>query len=71
VATSVFAAVPQKALPLAGSYLADCNAKQPRADAEDAALASRLWLETGRLVERIGAERTAARPDPREGPRLP
>jgi len=42
-ATEVFAAVYPKALPLAGQYLADCNAATPRRDAEDATLAQRLW----------------------------
>ena len=35
-----------KAVPLSGNYLADSNVKKPRADAEDAALAARLWTES-------------------------
>jgi WW domain-containing oxidoreductase len=54
-ATEVFAAVNPKAVPLAGSYLADSNAKAPRADAEDAALASRLWVESERIVKGLSA----------------
>jgi NAD(P)-dependent dehydrogenase (short-subunit alcohol dehydrogenase family) len=49
-ATEVFAAVNPKALPLAGKYLADSNEKKPRAEAEDPALAKRLWEETERIV---------------------
>lgn len=49
-ATEVFAAVNPKALPLAGSYLADCNVKKPRADAEDTALASRLWNKSEEIT---------------------
>jgi NAD(P)-dependent dehydrogenase (short-subunit alcohol dehydrogenase family) len=49
-ATEVFAAVSPKAVSLAGSYLADSNVMKPRADAEDAALATRLWAESERIV---------------------
>ncbi len=49
-ATEVFAAVNAKALPLAGSYLSDSNVEKPRADAEDAALATRLWVESEEIV---------------------
>ena len=42
-ATEVFAAVHPAAAALSGSYLADCNVARPRADAEDPALARRLW----------------------------
>lgn len=54
-ATEVFAAVNPKALPLAGSYLADSNAKTPRAEGEDAALATRLWVESERIVQGLKA----------------
>jgi WW domain-containing oxidoreductase len=53
-ATEVFAAVGPKAVPLAGNYLADSNAKKPRADAEDAALATRLWVESEKIVQALG-----------------
>jgi NAD(P)-dependent dehydrogenase (short-subunit alcohol dehydrogenase family) len=49
-ATEIFAAVSPKALPLAGSYLADSNVKKPRADADDAALAARLWAKSEEIV---------------------
>jgi WW domain-containing oxidoreductase len=52
-ATEVFAAVNAKALPLAGSYLSDSNVEKPRADAEDAALATRLWAESEKIVESL------------------
>ena len=50
-ATEVFAAVHPKALPLAGCYLADSNLDKPRTDAEDAALATRLWAESEKIVQ--------------------
>jgi hypothetical protein len=53
LAREVFAAVNAKALPLAGSYLSDSNVKKPRADAEDAALATRLWAESEKIVESL------------------
>ena len=40
-----------KALPLAANYLADSNVKKPRADAEDPALATRLWAESEKIVQ--------------------
>lgn len=49
-ATEVFAAVHPKALALAGHYLADCNAKAPRRDAQDAELARRLWAVSEDIV---------------------
>src|SRR5579863_7929478 len=52
-ATEVFAAVSPKAVPLAGNYLADSNVKKPRADAEDAALATRLWVESEKIVQAL------------------
>lgn len=52
-ATEIFAAVNAKALPLAGGYLSDSNAERPRADAEDAALATRLWVESEQIVQEL------------------
>lgn len=49
-ATEVFAAVHPKALPLAGHYLADCNIKTPRRDAQDAELARQLWAVSEDIV---------------------
>ena len=53
VATEIFAAVSPKAVPLAGNYLADSNVMKPRADAEDAALATRLWAESEKIVQAL------------------
>jgi len=53
VATEVFAAVSPKAVHLAGNYLADSNVKKPRADAQDAALATRLWAESESIVQAL------------------
>lgn len=52
-ATEVFAAVSPKALPLADSYLSNSNVTKPRADAEDAALATRLWAESEKIVRAL------------------
>lgn len=52
-ATQVFAAVHPQALPMAGQYLADCNAKKPRADAEDPQLAKRLWQVSEEIVAKL------------------
>lgn len=52
-ATGVFAAVNPDAIPLAGGYLVDSNAENPRADADDAILASRLWVESERIVQSL------------------
>jgi NAD(P)-dependent dehydrogenase (short-subunit alcohol dehydrogenase family) len=52
-ATEVFAAVSPKAVPLAGNYLSDSNVEKPRADAEDAALATRLWAESEKIVQAL------------------
>jgi NAD(P)-dependent dehydrogenase (short-subunit alcohol dehydrogenase family) len=52
-ATEVFAAVSPIAVPLAGNYLADSNVKKPRADAEDAPLARRLWAESEKIVQAL------------------
>ena len=54
-ATEVFAAVHPKALAFAGQYLADCNAATPRKDAEDAALARKLWSVSEQIVQGLPA----------------
>jgi WW domain-containing oxidoreductase len=56
-ATQVFAAVHPKALPLAGSYLCDSNVGKPRADAEDAGLAARLWTKSEEIVQALEVAR--------------
>jgi len=43
----------QRSVPLAGNYLADLNLKNPRADAKDAALATRLWAESEKIVQML------------------
>jgi hypothetical protein len=45
--------VSPKAVPLAGNYLANSNVKKSRADAEDAALATRLWVESEKIVQAL------------------
>ena len=54
-ATQTWAAVHPAAAPLSGAYLADCNVARPRRDAEDPALAARLWEVTERIVARLPA----------------
>jgi NAD(P)-dependent dehydrogenase (short-subunit alcohol dehydrogenase family) len=49
-ATGVWAAVHPDAAAYSGAYLADCNIRKPRREAEDAVLAERLWTESERLV---------------------
>jgi len=52
-ATSCFAVAHPGAAGLSGSYLADCNVKQPRADACDAALARHLWDVSEDIARRV------------------
>ncbi len=49
-ATEVYAAVHPAMAGTSGAYLADCNVATPRADADDPALARRLWEVTERIV---------------------
>jgi NAD(P)-dependent dehydrogenase (short-subunit alcohol dehydrogenase family) len=49
-ATQVYAAVHPDAAELSGAYLADCNVAAPRADANDPALAARLWKVTSAIA---------------------
>ena len=49
-ATEVYAAVHPGAADISGAYLADCNVTRPRADANDAALAARLWEVSEKIV---------------------
>lgn len=49
-ATETWAAVHPGLAGVSGAYLADCNVARPRADADDAALAARLWSESERIV---------------------
>lgn len=54
-ATGVFAAVHPGAAGTSGAYFADCNVTRPRADADDPALARRLWQVSERLVAALPA----------------
>ncbi len=49
-ATQCYVATHPSAAGITGKYFKDCNVSPPRADAEDAALAKRLWTETEKLV---------------------
>jgi len=49
-ATEVYAAVHPDAVKHSGAYLADCNVARPRRDAEDPALATRLWEASEKIV---------------------
>jgi len=54
-ATQTWAAVHPAAGSLSGAYLADCNVARPRRDAEDPALAARLWEVTEGIVAKLPA----------------
>jgi NAD(P)-dependent dehydrogenase (short-subunit alcohol dehydrogenase family) len=49
-ATQVYVATHPSLAGVSGKYFADCNVATPRADAEDAALAKRLWDVTEKIV---------------------
>jgi WW domain-containing oxidoreductase len=49
-ATEVFAAVSPKAEGISGKYLADCNVTEPRRDANDRVLATKLWDVSEKIV---------------------
>jgi NAD(P)-dependent dehydrogenase (short-subunit alcohol dehydrogenase family) len=59
-ATQCFAAVHPRAAALSGAYLADCQVAQPRADAEDPALARRLWEVSEQIVDGLRQRRGPA-----------
>lgn len=52
-ATQCFAAVHPRAAALSGAYLADCRPARARADAEDPALARRLWEVSEQIIARL------------------
>jgi NAD(P)-dependent dehydrogenase (short-subunit alcohol dehydrogenase family) len=54
-ATGVYVAVHPGAATTSGAYFADCNVARPRADADDAAMARRLWEVTEQLVAGLPA----------------
>jgi NAD(P)-dependent dehydrogenase (short-subunit alcohol dehydrogenase family) len=49
-ATQCYVAASPAAASITGAYFADCNVAKPRADAEDPALARRLWERTEEIV---------------------
>ena len=54
-ATSVYAAIHEPASDIAGRYLEDCRVSQCSAEANDAKVAERLWVESEKWVTRAGA----------------
>jgi WW domain-containing oxidoreductase len=52
-ATQVYVAAHPALAGTSGAYLADCNVATPRADADDPALARRLWAVTEEVVARL------------------
>jgi WW domain-containing oxidoreductase len=54
-ATSVYATVHEPASDLSGQYLQDCGVATCSAEANDATVAHRLWIESEKWVERAGA----------------
>jgi NAD(P)-dependent dehydrogenase (short-subunit alcohol dehydrogenase family) len=52
-ATQVFVATHPSLGGVSGQYFADCNVARPRADANDAALAERLWKVSERIVAEL------------------
>lgn len=52
-ATEVYVAVHPATAGISGKYFADCNVATPRADAEDAALAQRLWQVSEEIVAKL------------------
>ena len=55
-ATEVFVATHPSVASTTGQYFADCNVARPRADAEDAALAKKLWEVTEKIVAALPAK---------------
>lgn len=52
-ATQCYVAVHPKTAAISGEYFSDCNVATPRADANDAGLAERLWQESERIAARV------------------
>jgi WW domain-containing oxidoreductase len=55
-ATQVYAAVHPAVAGVSGAYFADCNVAKSRPDADDPALAARLWKVTEEIVARLPAQ---------------
>jgi hypothetical protein len=49
-ATQCYVAVNPGAVKTSGAYFADCNVAAPRADANDPALAAKLWEVSEKIV---------------------
>jgi WW domain-containing oxidoreductase len=54
-ATEVYVAVHPAVAAVSGAYFADCNVAKPRPDAEDPALAARLWEVSEKIVAGLPA----------------
>jgi WW domain-containing oxidoreductase len=52
-ATQCYVAANPAAAKISGEYFADSNVRKPRADAEDAALATRLWTVSEEIVAKL------------------
>lgn len=52
-ATQTYVAVHPATATISGAYFADCNVAKPRADADDPALAKKLWAESERIVQSL------------------
>ena len=55
-ATEVYVATNPAAASLSGEYFADCNVAKPRADANDAELAKKLWEVSEKIVAELPAK---------------
>jgi hypothetical protein len=54
-ATQVYVATHPTLASVSGRYFADCNLATPRADADDEALARKLWETSERIVAKLRA----------------
>ena len=59
-ATEVYVAVSPAAAGVSGQYFADCNVARSRPDADDAALAKRLWEVSEKIVAGLPATSTSS-----------
>jgi len=53
-ATQCYVAANPKAATISGEYWADCNVLKPRPEAEDPALAAKLWEVSEKIVVGLG-----------------
>ena len=61
-ATEVFVATHPSVRDTSGKYFADCNVVAPRKDAEDPALAMRLWEVSEKIVSELPGATAAGKP---------